>query len=118
VRVVLALARVTHRVPDLRWTQTGRATAPGSLPLTLTISPLIAVEGDNDRVDLTTAACAAETAAKGDTIAKTAINTTTGRQRDDPPASTPNLPTADPFRLSPDPPHDGQAPRHRGAPSP
>jgi len=90
VRVVLALTRVTQRVPDLRWTQTGRDTAPGTLPVALTISPLIAVEGDNERVALTTVACAEETAPKGDTIANTAINTTSSRQRHDPPARTPN----------------------------
>jgi len=56
VRVVLVLATVTQRVPDLRCTHTGRETAPGTLPVALTLSPLIAVEGDNERVALTTAA--------------------------------------------------------------
>jgi len=54
--VVLVLATVTQRVPDLRCTHTGRETAPGTLPVALTLSPLIAVEGDNERVALTTAA--------------------------------------------------------------
>ena len=42
---VLALTRVSHRVPDLRWTQTGRETTPGSFPLALTLSALIDLEG-------------------------------------------------------------------------
>ena len=92
--MVLALTRVTQRVPDLRWTQTGRETAPGTLPVTLTISPLIAVEGDNEKVTLATAACADETAPSEDTIANTAINTTSIRPRDDRPVRTPNLPMA------------------------
>jgi len=90
--VVLALTKVTQRVPDFRWTQTGRETAPGTLPVALTVSPLIAVEGDNVRVALDRAACAEVTAPTGDTIANTASNTTSNRQRDGRPARTPNLP--------------------------
>jgi hypothetical protein len=45
VRVVLVLARVTQRVPDLRWTVTGLDAIPGSFPVTLAVSALIAVAG-------------------------------------------------------------------------
>lgn len=98
MRVVLALTMATHRVPILRWTQTGRDTAPGTLPLALTISPPIAVEGDNESFDLATAACAEETAPSENTIANTAINTTNNRQRDG--RLAPRLLTAHPFLFS------------------
>jgi hypothetical protein len=45
--LVVALTMPTQRFPDLRWTHTGREYTPGSFPLALTLSALIAVEGAN-----------------------------------------------------------------------
>ena len=55
VLAVVALARVTQLVPDLRWTHTGREETPGSFPLTFTLSAPIADAG----ASRTYGACAA-----------------------------------------------------------
>ncbi|HXR67160.1 MAG TPA: hypothetical protein VN712_00840 [Dermatophilaceae bacterium] len=49
------MATVTQRVPDLRWTNTGRDFTVESFPVTLTVSRPIAVEGFSRMVGTRTA---------------------------------------------------------------
>jgi hypothetical protein len=46
---VVVLTKVTQVVPDLRCTHTARETTPGSVPVALTVSPAIALEGASRR---------------------------------------------------------------------
>lgn len=113
VELVTAEATVDHDDP-YRCNHTVRPAAAGeTTPDMTTDSTGAATDGltPSDTVDATTA-CAEGIAPSGHANANTAANTTSNRQRDGQPSSTPNPPTTNLLQLSPDlPGHPASHPR-------